>query len=365
MPPNLNEGRRMAATPDPKKLNQKVMMLAGMMTGAHVAAMIVLGLRLGLYQALAGAGPVTSADLASRTGLNERWLREWLRGQASAGVLDYEQERFELSPEVALLLADPDQMSFLGNNFLPIPTRIASLDRLTDCFRTGIGLAFDDRGPEAAASTEQLFRNWYRLALVDQALPKLDSVVAKLTSGAQVADVGCGSGVAVLTMARAFPKSQFHGYDNSTHALARAEANRSADGANNAQFHDPTVDPLPATPTYDFVTTFDCLHDMTHPEIVVGAIRHALKPDGVWFIADINGAPTFEEQMQNASTPMLYAMSVLSCMSSSLSEADGAGLGTLGLPEPAMRALVEAAGFTRFRRVDLPHPINAFYEVRP
>ena len=352
--------------PDPKKLNQKLGLLAGMMTGAHVAAMIVLGLRLGLYKSLSGAGPTNSEDFARATGLHERWLREWLRGQTAAGILDYHPDgRFELSPEVALLLADEDQMSYLGGNFLPLPARLAMIDSLMEAFRTGLGYSFDDRGPATAASTEQLFRNWYRLVLVPVALPALEGVVARLQAGATVADVGCGSGLALLEMARAFPKSSFHGYDNSRHALDRAEANRAAAHTENVAFHDPSEDPLPADGSVDFITTFDCLHDMTHPEVAAAAIRAAIKPDGAWFIADINSAPTFEEQMGNGTTPMLYAMSVLSCMSSSLSEPGGAGLGTLGLPEPAMRALVEQAGFTRFRRVDLPHPINAFYEARP
>jgi len=353
------------AAPDPKKLTQKVVLLATMMTGAHVAIMVVLGMRLGLYKALAGAGPVTPEDLARATGLNERWLREWLRGQAAAGIIDYAEGAFELSPEVALLLADEDQLSYLGGNFLPLPQRAAMVDRLMEAFRIGIGYSFDDRGADAAVTTEGLFRNWYRQVLVPTALPMLDGIVARLTAGGLVADVGCGSGLALVELARAFPKSRFHGYDTSKHALERAAANRDAAGLTNIDFHDPTAEPLPSDASVDLVTTFDCLHDMTHPEIAVAAIRTAIKPDGFWLIADINGAPTFEEQIGNATTPLLYAMSVLSCMSSSLSAPGGAGLGTLGLPEPAMRALVESHGFTRFRRLDLPHPINAFYEVRP
>jgi len=352
-------------TPDPKKLTQKLVLLAGMMTGAHVAIMVVLGMRLGLYKALAGAGRLTPDDLARATGLNERWLREWLRGQAAAGIIDYAGGTFELSAEVALLLSDEDQLSYLGGNFLPLPQRAAMVDNLMEAFRTGLGYSFDERGAEAAASTEGMFRNWYRQVLVPTALPMLEGLVARLTTGAGVADVGCGSGLALVEMARAFPKSRFHGYDTSMHALHRAVANRDDAGLTNIDFHDPTTDPLPSDASVDLVTTFDCLHDMTHPEIVVAAIRRAIKPDGFWLIADINGAPTFEEQLGNATTPMLYAMSVLSCMSSSLSAPGGAGLGTLGLPEPEMRALVESHGFSRFRRLDIPHPINAFYEVRP
>jgi SAM-dependent methyltransferase len=353
------------ATPDPAKLVKKVGLIAGMMTGAHVAAMIVLGLRLGLYKAMAGRGPMSPQALAGKTGLNERWLREWLRGQAAAGILEHADGAFELSPETAVLLADENNLSYLGGNFAHLPERMAMLNKLQQSFRTGLGYSFDDRGPSSAASTESLFRNWHQQVLVPVALPLLDGVVQRLNDGAIAADIGCGSGLAVIEMARAFPRSTFHGYDTSKHALERAESNRQAAGLDNVVFHDPASEALPAGASIDFITTFDCLHDMTHPDVVVRAIRAAIKPDGVWLIADINGAPTFEEQIGNATTPLLYAMSILSCMSSALSEEGGAGLGTLGLPEPAMRDLVAKASFTRFRRIDLPHPINAFYEVRP
>ena len=188
------------------------------------------------------------------------------------------------------------------------------VDKLMEAFRTGIGYSFDDRGADAAASTEGLFRNWYRQVLVPTALPMLDGIAARLAAGGVVADVGCGSGLALVEMARAFPNSRFHGYDTSKHALERAVANRNAAGVNNIELHDPTVEPLPSDASVDLVTTFDCLHDMTHPEIAVAAIGKAIKPDGFWLIADINGAPTFEEQLGNAGltpikggTPASYA----------------------------------------------------------
>ncbi|OGO50346.1 MAG: hypothetical protein A2148_06715 [Chloroflexi bacterium RBG_16_68_14] len=351
--------------PDPQKLQEKLVTVSGMMIGAHVGAMVCLGLRLGLYRALKDAGLVTSEELARITGLHERWVREWLQGQAAAGVIDYQGGgRFELSPEVAMLLADDESMMFLGHHFASLPAKMEVVERLPEAFRTGVGLRWDDRGPEAAVFTEQVFRNWYRQALVPTALPLLRGVVAKLASGGKVADVGCGAGLALIEMAKAFPQSEFHGYEISQHALDRAEANRKQAGVRIA-FHDAASDPLPADESFDLITTLDCLHDMTRPDQAAIAIRAALKPDGVWFIADINCSAEIEENLQNPLAPMLYALSVLSCMSSSLSEPGGAGLGTCGLPEPNLRELIQAAGFTRFRRLDLPHPANAFYEARP
>ncbi|HYM28560.1 MAG TPA: class I SAM-dependent methyltransferase, partial [Steroidobacteraceae bacterium] len=345
--------------PDRQKMQETAELLRGMFTGAYVSGMIALGLELGLYRALAGAGAVTSEELAERTGLRERWLREWLRGQAAAHVLEYDGHgRFELTPEGAAFLADEDSLLYLGSNFSGLRQRLAALERLPESFRSGLGHTWDDRGPEHAAGTELLFRNWYRLVLVEQALPALAGVVEKLQAGGAVADVGCGSGIALVEMARAFPRSRFHGYDISRHALERAARNAAEHGVMNVAWHRADVDPLPGDASFDLITTFDCLHDMTHPEVAAAAIRAAIAPDGAWFIADINGAATFEENLaENRNAPMMYAMSVLSCMSSALSEADGAGLGTLGLPEPAMRELVLAAGFTTFRRVDLPHPV--------
>jgi 2-polyprenyl-3-methyl-5-hydroxy-6-metoxy-1,4-benzoquinol methylase len=355
------------ATPDAEKLKQKQALLSGIAAHAYVAAMVSLGLRLGLYGAMAQRGPVTSDDLARETGLHERWLREWLREQAAAHIVEYDGGgRFELSPEAAALLAQEDSLLFLGASFIPLPHRISVVERLPEAFRTGIGLSWDERGEESAPATELMFRNWYRLVLVPVALPALAGVVPRLEAGARVADVGCGTGIALLEMARAFPRSEFHGYDISEHAIERARASCEAAGLTNAHFHQAKTDPLPADGSFDLITTFDCLHDMTDPASVAAAIRAALRADGTWFIADIDGKPTFEENLRdNPLAQMLYAMSVLSCMSSALSEPGGAGLGTLGLPEPAMRELAAGAGFSQFRRVDLRHPVNAFYEARP
>lgn len=355
----------MAEAPDSEKLRERLLHIAGMMIGAHVAPMIILGIRLGLYRALAGAGPVTSDDLAASTGLHERWLREWLQGQAAGGVLDYQGEgRYELSPEAAVLLADEDGMTYLGHNFDALTHLMSMVEPLQESFRTGIGYSWSDRDAEHVASTERVFRTWYRQVLVPVALPAIDGVTAVLDAGAKVADVGCGTGIALIEMAKAYPASRFHGYDISQLALDRAARNKSEAGVDNVTFHNIDGDPLPGGASFDFITTFDCLHDMTRPEEAVAAIRAAIKPDGVWLIADVNSAPTFEENLPNPLAPMFYALSVLSCMSSGLSEPGGAGLGTVGLPEPKMRELVEAGGFTRFRRLDIPHLVNAFYEAR-
>lgn len=352
---------------DRAALREKQQLLNGYLAGAAAAAMIALGDRLGLYAALRDAGACTSAELAARIGLHERWLREWLAAQAAAGVLELAPDgRFVLPPAAAEVLAEPQSLTSMAAQFDLVISRIAQLGRLPDAFRSGVGDGWDERGADAIRVMERTFGNWYRQVLVQRALPLLDGVAERLRAGGRAADVGCGAGVALLELAHAFPAAEFHGYDTSDLALARAEQNRVAAGAANVTFHQAARESLPDAPAFDLITTFDCVHDMTRPDAVAAAIRRALRPDGAWFIADIDGRETLAQNM--AELPhagLMYGISVLGCLPSAMSEPGGAGHGTLGLPEPAMRALAARAGFTRFARIDLPSPVNAYYLARP
>jgi len=352
---------------DAEKLKEYAKRVFGALGGAMTSTMIYLGDRMGLYKALAESGPITSEALAERTGLAERWVREWLYQQGAAGVLDYQGNgRFELSPEGRAVLADERHPAFGAGFFSHLPQSLAAAEQLPESFRTGIGLPYDALGPEGARGVERGVAPWFRALLVPLVLPLVEGVVEKLRRGARVADVGCGTGVAVIEMARAFPASEFHGYDISLHALWRAEENRSEAGLENVQFHDVRKEPLPGDASFDFIVTFDCLHDMAHPGEVMAQIRRAIAPDGIWLIADIKSHATYEENVErNPMAPMMYGSSVLTCMSSALSEPGGLGLGTLGFHPELARQMVEDAGFTRFERLELRHPVNAFYVVRP
>ncbi|MGE0305652.1 MAG: class I SAM-dependent methyltransferase, partial [Acidimicrobiia bacterium] len=201
---------------------------------------------------------------------------------------------------------------------------------------------------------------------VPTVLPALDGVVDRLTAGAAVADIGCGTGSVVLSMARAFPNSSFTGYDISQHALERAMERLAEQTLSNAVFHDPRVTPLPEDGSLDLVCTFDCMHDMTRPTDMAVAIRRALKDDGTWLMVEIKGLPTFAENAaRNPMASMLYGASVLTCLSSAMSEPEAEGFGTLGLHQDAARELSRKAGFTQFRKLPIEHPANAFYEIRP
>jgi len=353
---------------DPDRLKAFSFLLFSKLEGAVTAAMVHLGDRLGLYAGLAANdGALTSDALAGVTGLDERWVREWLHNQAAARLVSSDDgEQFALTPEARAVLTDPDHPAYGMGMFRRLPATMARLEQLPESFRTGVGYDYDAHGPDGAAGIEQGFAPWFRNYLVPVGLPALDGVVEKLRGGARVADVGCGSGVAVLTMAGAFPASEVHGYDISHFALERAERNKAAAGLTNAHFHDVRTEALPTDGSVDLVTTFDCIHDMTHPREVISAIRRAIAPDGTWLLVDIKARETFAENVaKNPMASMMYAISVLSCMASALSEPGGAGLGTLGLTPSRAEAMARAAGFTRFGRLDIDHPINAFYEVRP
>lgn len=353
---------------DQQKLQMFSFLVFNKLEGAVTAGMIHLGDRLGLYTAMReAAAPLTAGELAARTGLHERWVREWAYNQAAAHVIDCDDgERFSLSHEAAAVLATPDHPSYGMGMFHRFPNTMDSLRTMPESFRTGLGNDYDSHGPEAAVGIERAFEPWNRTNLVPVVLPALDGVTDRLTAGTTVADVGCGAGGALLLMAEAFPNSRFLGYDISRFALDRAEEKRREAQVGNVSFHDPRVESIPSDGSIGFVTTFDCIHDMTHPFEMMRTLRQAIAPDGTWLLVDIKAHDTFAlNASKNPMASLMYGISVLSCMSSAMSTPDGAGLGTLGLSAAKAEEMARAAGFGRFRRLDVDHPVNAFYEIRP
>lgn len=340
--------------------------------GAVTSGMIHLGDRLGLYKALAQFGePASCEQLAAVSSMHPRWILEWLHNQAAARLVEVSyshdgEESFSLSPEAVLVLADENNPAFGMGMFHRLPQTMDSLRLLPESFRSGLGHDYDSHGPDGAVGIERSFEPWSRSYLIPVVVPALEGVAERLERGARVADVGCGAGGAAIRLAKAFPNSHVTGYDISQYALERAETKKSDAGTPNVSFADPRRDPLPDDASLDLVTAFDCIHDMTHPLEVMKAIRASLKPDGTWLLVDIKALDTFAENAaKNPMASLMYGISVMSCMSSAMSVPGGAGLGTLGLPESKAREMAAEAGFTRFRRLDIEHSLNAFYEVRP
>jgi 2-polyprenyl-3-methyl-5-hydroxy-6-metoxy-1,4-benzoquinol methylase len=361
---------------NPDKLKFFSFLLFTKLEGAFTSGMVHLGDQLGLYRALAAADqPLTTTQLSAATGLKERWVREWAYNQAAAKLINVssqpsqppqlDDDTFFLSPEQAAVLADESHPAFGMGMFHRLPQTMESLKRMPESFRTGIGFNYDSHGPDGAVGIERSFEPWNNANLIPVVLPAV-GVVEVLRAGANVADVGCGAGGAVLRMAKEFPVSNIVGYDISHYALERANERLAASGITNARFADPQVEPLPTDNSLHFVSTFDCIHDMTHPLAVMKAIRASLRDDGVWLLVDIKAHDTFAMNAEkNPMASLMYGISVLSCMSSALSAPDGAGLGTLGLSEMTAESMAQTAGFTRFERLEVEHSVNAFYAIRP
>lgn len=354
-------------TEDEIKLALYQFQLFSKLEGAVTSAMVHLGDALGLYRALAESGhPMTSGELATATGLHQRWVEEWSYNQVAAKLLEGDGEFVSLSKEARAVLADEQNPAFGMGQFHRLPQTLAAIDGLKQSFVTGLGFDYDSHGQQGAVGIERSFEPWNRANLLPVVLPALEGATSALSSGARVADVGCGSGGALLLMAAAYPNSEFTGYDISQFALDRARMRASESGLTNVSFHDPRESGLPEDQSLDLVTTFDCIHDMTHPQQVIDSIGRSLTPDGIWLLVDIKAHETFAENaLRNPMASLMYGISVLSCMSSAMSAPDGAGLGTLGLPENKARQLASSAGLTRFKRLEIDHAVNAFYEIRP
>ena len=353
---------------DREKVEKFVKHASDQVAAGFNCSLSFLGDQLGLYKTIDQEGPITSKNLSISTGLHERWIREWLQHQACVGHLEYlsDADAFYLTPEAAVVLCDDENPMFFASGFAAIASTHSALPKMPDVFRTGLGLSYDEHGEGCACGIERLNNYFPRNELVPNLIPQLDGIEEILHAGAKVADVGCGSGIAVMEMAKAFPNSTFVGYDNSKHALERASNNLAANKLSNLSFVDPTHSPLPSDHSMDFVTTFDVIHDTPYPAQMIDAIYAALKPNGVWLCSDIKSFPTFEENlMDNPSAALFYGFSLMVCMSSSMSTPDGAGLGTLGFNEKVARTMTQSAGFTRFENMEIDKGINNYYQIRP
>ena len=338
--------------------------IIGIFTGQSITLMIHMGDRLGLYSTLRAQGAMSAGELATHTGLQQRWLLEWLRNQASAGVLEHHgDERFALSPAGAAVLADPSNPFYLAGFFNSmVPT--STLDRIAQAFSSGVGMSYEEHGKNCACTMKRMFAPGH--ALLPYFLGRVDGLVERLQAGIQVLDVGCGVGGALCELARAFPNSTFTGCDASPTAINVAIADTKQAGLSNISYHVLRGESLPTSPKYDLVLTLDCLHDMTYPQQTLNAIRGCVNDDGVLVIKDIRCSDRDEENLANPLAPMLYSLSIIYCLSSALSEPNGAGLGTMGFNPVVAKAMTAKAGFTRFQQLEIEEDVfNYYYAARP
>jgi SAM-dependent methyltransferase len=350
---------------DKAKREQFINQLMGYVSGAAVSGMIYIGDRVGLFKAMAGAGPLSVTETAAKAGLQERYVREWLSAMAAAGIVEYDAaaERFTLPEEHAATLADENSPSFLAGFFQNTPAMITVAPRVAEAFVKGGGVPFSEYGPDLVAGIDRSNRSQYQFHLVKRWLPTMPQVMARLQEGGCAADVGCGSGYPSILMAQTFPNSRFYGFDVSEESLARARADAQSKGVSDrVAFRRVSATELPTDMNFDFITSFDAIHDMVDPRGVLRSIRRALADDGAYFMVEPKAGDTLADNLGPMGA-MMYSISTLHCMSVSLAHG-GEGIGTAISPSK-IRELAEQGGFTRVRRLPIEHLAQAFYEIRP
>jgi len=346
---------------DPSKLDAFMGKAVMDMGAAMHATLVVLGDKLGLYKAMAGVGPLTSAELAAKTKTSERYIREWLNANAASGFVTYDAvtKRFELPPEQAFALTVLD----LPGAYHIISACFKDEPKITQAFRTGEGVGWHEHDANLFFGTERFFRPNYEQNLLSTWIPALEGVGQKLANGATVADVGCGHGASTMLMARAFAKSRFCGFDYHSGSIEYARHVAGRDGLlDQINFEVASSKSYPVNGGYDLGTFFDCLHDIGDP---TGAAKHvlsSLKPDGTWMIVEPFAGDKPEEN-HNPVGRIFYSASTMICTPASLAQEVGAALGAQA-GEERIRDVVTTAGFTRFRRA-AQTPFNLVYEARP
>jgi SAM-dependent methyltransferase len=345
------------------KLNSFIGQFVTDLGAAVHTGMVVIGEKLGLYKALA-EGPMSSAQLAAKTKTDERYLREWLSSQAAGGYVTYDDatNKFSLTEEQAFTLAEEGSPAYLPGAFELALGSLAAVPRIVESFRTGDGMGWHEHVDGVFHGCEKFFRPGYAANLVSTWIPSLRDVKEKLEAGARVADVGCGKGASTLLMAKAFPNSQFYGFDYHDKSIEAAREAAQREGlADRVTFGVANAKEFPGR-DYDFVAVFDCLHDMGDPIGAAAHVRQSLAKNGTWMIVE----PFANDRLKDNLNPVgrvYYSFSTLLCTPCSRSQEVGLCLGAQA-GEARIREVVTSAGFNRFRRAT-ETPFNIVYEARP
>jgi 2-polyprenyl-3-methyl-5-hydroxy-6-metoxy-1,4-benzoquinol methylase len=353
-----------ASAVDERRLEEVLGQAVTDMGAAMNGALIAIGGELGIWTAMAGAGPLTAEEIAERSGIAERYVREWASAQAASGYLGYDadQDTFELSPEVAMAFADEDSPVFLLGGYSLIGSVYKDREKLTERFRSGKGFGWHEHDPDLFVGTEQFFRPGYRAHLVAEWIPALDGVDEKLKAGGKVADIGCGHGISTILMAQAYPKATVSGFDYHDASIERAQQIAEAEGvAGNTEFAVASAKDYPGD-GYDLVCFFDCLHDMGDPVGAMKHVRETIADDGAVMLVEPFANDSLADNL-NPVGRIYYAASTVVCTPSSLDQEVGLALGAQA-GEERLRQVAEEAGFTRFRRAT-ETPFNLVLEARP
>ncbi len=308
--------------------------------------------------------PVSPAELAKRTGTNERYVREWLNANAASGYMTYDAAtgKYTLPPEQAFALATENSPAFIPGIFHIVSACFHDARKIEDAFRTGKGVGWHEHHHDLFHGTERFFRPGYIANLTSSWIPALDGVEEKLKAGAKVADIGCGLGASTILMAKTYPKSEFYGFDYHDGSIALAKEAAKKEGvADRITFEVASAKGYPGK-DYDFVAFFDCLHDMGDPKGAAAYVRSTLKPDGTWMIVE----PYAEDATEGNHNPVgrvFYSASTMLCVPASMSQEVGAALGAQA-GEGRIKGVVTEGGFTRFRRATQT-PFNLIFEARP
>lgn len=349
---------------DEGKLNAFLGTMAGDVGAAFTAVLVDIGDKLGLYKAMAEAGPLSSEEIAKRTGTSERYVREWLANQVASGYVGYDAatQRYTLPPEQAFALANEGSPAFLPGIFQMLASVFRDEAKLIDAFRSGKGFGWHEHDSELFEGTERFFRPGYNANLVQSWIPALAGVERKLKAGARVADVGCGHGASTIILAQAYPNSRFLGFDYHPASIETARRRAEAAGVGGrVQFEVAAASEYPGN-DYDLVAFFDCLHDMGDPIGAAAHVRQSLAADGTWLLVEPMAGDRLEDNL-NPVGRLYYAASTLICTPASLAQEVGLGLGNQ-VGEARWRGLLQGAGFSRVRRA-AETPFNLVLEVRP
>ena len=349
---------------DQAKLEKFMAQALGELGAGMNAALVIIGDKLGLYRAMADAGPMTSSELAEKTGTTERYVREWLNAQAAGGFVAYDAgtQRYTLPDEQAFALAVEDSPAYLPGAYQIVASVLKDEPRITEAFRTGAGVGWHEHCADLFQGTERFFRPSYAANLVSSWIPALEGVEAKLKAGAKVADVGCGHGASTVLMAKAYPKSKFVGFDYHPPSIEHAwKAAAEAGLHDQVGFQVAWAKEFPGK-GYDLVAFFDCLHDMGDPAGAATHVRQTLAVNGTWMIVEPFAHDRVEQNL-NPVGRVYYSASTMICTPASRAQEVGLAMGAQA-GEARLRDVVMRAGFKSFRRA-AETPFNIVFEARP